>query len=221
MLLVDTNLEKSASVAARADLSRDMGRIEIAGEAASSSPMVYVHTLPGHWLRKPGHHAITGVMEVTGTEDFLALSQEQRGGCQLEEREACQAQGYLRTKVEECRCWPQAWPGLRTPEAEVSRSLPPSQDLPPCTPAGLTCYRVGRSADYNCTVQCLGIYADIAAASEGPTAIKDQAKLFALADIHEEREQAGAENLFFDPSGDSDTKYGKYFIISIALHFFI
>ena len=25
-------------------------------------------------------------------------------------------------KVEECKCWPQAWPGLRTPEAQVRRN---------------------------------------------------------------------------------------------------
>ena len=132
MLLVDSNMEKSASVPASANLNKDMGRIEISGDAGSSSAMVYVHTLAGQWLREPGRHAITGVKEVTGTQDFLALRQDQRGGCQLEEREACQAQvarsctsppqGYLRTKVEECKCWPQAWPGLRTPEAQVRRN---------------------------------------------------------------------------------------------------
>ena len=62
------------------------------------------------------------MQEVTGTESFLTLSQEQRGGCQLEEREVCQTkvivltlswhlspQAYLATKREECGCWPLGW----------------------------------------------------------------------------------------------------------------
>ena len=33
--------------------------------------------------------------QVTGSKSFLALTQEQRGGCQLDEREACQAEVCL------------------------------------------------------------------------------------------------------------------------------
>ena len=41
--------------------------------------------------------------QVTGSPSFLALSQKQRGGCQLHEREACQAQVRCELVVEMLR----------------------------------------------------------------------------------------------------------------------
>ena len=41
--------------------------------------------------------------------------------------------------------------------------------------------------------------------------MKDEAKLFAIADVHERRKQEWAHNIFFDPAGDEESKWGKNF----------
>ena len=60
----------------------------------------------------------------------------------------------------------------------------------------------------NCTTQCLGLYADVSRVLDDQLFVKDQAKLFAIADVHEKRKQEWAHNIFFDPAGDEESKWG-------------
>ena len=63
-----------------------------------------------------------------------------------------------------------------------------------------------------CTTQCLGLYADVSRVLDEHLFVKDQAKLFAIADVHERRKQQWAHNIFFDPAGDEESKWGdKHF----------
>ena len=92
LLVVDNNLDKSVHVSTTDDQATDKTRFKVGGGEASPPARVYIHTLAGHWALTPGLHSMTAVKEVTGTPSFLALTQEQRGGCQQEEREECQTE---------------------------------------------------------------------------------------------------------------------------------
>ena len=77
-------------------------------------------------------------------------------------------------------------------------------------------------------MQCLGVYAhvgkvlsnndddnnnndnDLAQVADDHLTVKDQAKLFAIADVHEARKQKWARNIFFDPAGDETNKWGRF-----------
>jgi len=53
--------------------------------------------------------------------------------------------------------------------------------------------------------------------------VKDQAKLFAIADVHEARKQKWARNIFFDPAGDETNKWAsnqKYAPLDMFLIYF-
>ena len=136
-------------------------------------------------------------------------------------------QAYLKSKILECQCWPLAWEVLATPDTKVTFknlfkyiafTYPgichpllfwDIQVLEPCSPAGLSCYERNRSSSFNCTTQCLGLYADVSQVLDEHLFVKDQAKLFAIADVHERRKQEWAHNIFFDPDGDEESKWGK------------
>ena len=94
LLVLDNNLDKSVHVTTKYDQTTDKTRFTVGGGETSPPARVYIHTLAGHWALTPGLHSMTAVKEVTGTPSFLALTQEQRGGCQEEEREECQTKVY-------------------------------------------------------------------------------------------------------------------------------
>ena len=66
---------------------------------------VYVATLNPYTSGKNGTHILSALKVVTGSESFLALSEE-RKGCGNEEFEACQTRRYLLAVEQHCGCVP-------------------------------------------------------------------------------------------------------------------
>ena len=66
---------------------------------------VYVATLNPYTSGKNGTHILSALKVVTGSESFLALSQDKKG-CGNEEFEACQARRYLLAVEQQCGCVP-------------------------------------------------------------------------------------------------------------------
>ena len=66
---------------------------------------IYVATINPYTSGKNGTHILSALKVVTGSESFLALSEE-RKGCGNEEFEACQARRYLHAVEQHCGCVP-------------------------------------------------------------------------------------------------------------------
>lgn len=181
---------------------------------------IYIHTLAGYSGHGPGSHVMTSIKSMTGTHSFLSMSQDKRGGCQLEEREACITHAYLEDRMEQCGCLPLGWAQLcpdkvgRQTNTKLCNKLYviQRQGLETCSPSGIDCYRSKTAETFNCTTSCVGIYADVEHSIDDGE-MKDQVKFDAMAAAYEDGKQNFAENLYFNPDGDSRTFFGKHFIV--------
>ena len=66
---------------------------------------VHLSTLNPYTSDKNGTHILSALKVVTGSESFLALSEDKKG-CSNEEFEACQARRYLLAVEQHCGCVP-------------------------------------------------------------------------------------------------------------------
>ena len=95
------------------DLGTDIGEVspsearEVLEQGLQFQNLAEVHlaTLNPYTSGKNGTHILSALKVVTGSESFLALSEE-RKGCGNEEFEACQTRRYLLAVEQHCGCVP-------------------------------------------------------------------------------------------------------------------
>jgi len=193
LLAVDTNPDRSAASFPSKEVNSEKSRIDTAPPDGGvvTSPRVYIHTLAGYSGYGTGRYVITSIKDVTATDSFMELSQENRVGCQEEDREECIVKAYVNETLSKCQCWPLGWTHL---------SYNHGQNLSPCSPSGMDCYMENITHKYNCTTSCQGSYADVNYLEGGR--IKDSAKFEALSADYQMEKQRFASNLFFNPNGD-------------------
>ena len=133
----------------------------------------HLGTLSPHTSSKNGTHILNSLKRVTGSESFLAQSEE-RKGCSNEEFEVCQSRRYLIAVEQQCGCVP--WLATLLLEHKVKfccfqfpimlrhqnlKTSQLNQNYTTCSPDAFTCYTSLAKNNFGCRVPCTGLHAGI------------------------------------------------------------
>ena len=150
-----------------------------------------------------GSYAITALKQVTASESFMKLSDEERG-CQKETKDECEARNFLIEIQEKCDCIP--W-DLTHEETDIQEET--GIDLmeiekPFCrTKDHHSCISEISNKSFGCMASCTGLYADVSHKFEDNVNSELKLKL----QIYREHKDNFAKNIKFDPSKKNFSKY--------------
>ena len=72
-----------------------------------NNPKIYMNTLASFTAYRSGEYALSGLKRITGTTNFLELSDDAKD-CQIETFEECQLKRYMSEILKQCGCVPWA-----------------------------------------------------------------------------------------------------------------
>ena len=123
---------------------------------------LHLGTLSPHTSSKNGTHILNSLKRVTGSESFLAQSEE-RKGCSNEEFEVCQSRRYLLAVEQQCGCVPWLATFLLEDKVTIIISLActTAQNVTTCSTDAFECHKSLAEKDFGCRDPCTGLYAGI------------------------------------------------------------
>ena len=123
---------------------------------------LHVATLSAYTSGKNGTHILNSLKRVTGSESFLAQSEE-RKGCSNEEFEVCQSRRYLVAVEQQCGCVPWLATFLLEDKVTIIISLActTAQNVTTCSTDAFECHKSLAEKDFGCRDPCTGLYAGI------------------------------------------------------------
>ena len=143
-----------------------------------------------------GSYAITALKQVTASESFMKLSDEERG-CQEETKDECEARNFLIEIQQKCNCI--MW-DLTHEETDIDGT---KGDKPFCTTEDhYSCISEINNESFGCMLSCTGLYADVAHKFEDNC----NSELKAMLQKYREHKHNFAKNIKFDPSKKNFSK---------------
>ena len=143
-----------------------------------------------------GSYAITALKQVTASESFMKLSEEERG-CQKETKNECEARNFLIEIQQNCDCIP--W-DLTHEETDIDLT---ERERPFCTTKDHhSCISEISNKSFGCMLSCTGLYADVSHTFEDNCNLE----LKAMLRKYREHKDNFAKNIKFDPSKKNFSK---------------
>ena len=141
-----------------------------------------------------GSYAITALKQVTASESFMNLPEEERG-CQKETKDECEARNFLIEIQQKCNCI--QW-DLTHEETDIDQ-----RERTFCTTENhYSCISEISNKSSGCKLSCTGLYADVSHKDEDNCNSDLKSKL----QKYREHKDGFAKNIKFDPSKKNFSK---------------
>ena len=162
MLLLDYNEDRSmqtSSLAKEDNMMFPKTKMHLgtaAGTLQGMAAKLHIHTLSPYMGFGGGRYKMTVVKRMKAKADFLGMALKDRN-CEVELYESCRT----RKLIEKCGCVP--WEIPHTQVMWVNSLIMTNylQDDNVCSPTSRDCIEGSIGQDFNCSVSCEGIYADV------------------------------------------------------------
>ena len=155
---------------------------------------VSLDTLSHFSETRNGSYAITALKQVTASESFMKLPEEERA-CQKETKEECEARNFLIEIQQKCNCIP--W-DLTHEETDIDL-----KERPFCTTEDHhSCISEISNKSFGCMHSCTGLYADVVHKDEDNC----NKELKSMLQKYRKHKDNFAKNIKFDPSKKNFSK---------------
>ena len=96
MFMVDTNSERSFEIVDDEEKSLTYQTLRLGEGVENGLAQIHINTLASFYGEGPGDYAISSLKKMTGTKNFLALPDNEKG-CQIEDFVECKRRNYFTT----------------------------------------------------------------------------------------------------------------------------
>lgn len=162
-LHMNADLEGEDSDAKEEWVNKDI--FETEASDLGNTAIVHLTTLDRFSITKPGKYAMASLKKMTGTSDFLDLSDNVKD-CQIEAQERCYNRRYIEELQNQCNCLPWSLGVGITQKVTTSRACGYnidlnniSQNVSFCGPDADFCIENVGKHPPDCRISCTGLYA--------------------------------------------------------------